>query len=48
MRLEVKLRAERRTGELLAHTVQHGGDRRSQSRSHETTLNDLGIAIYSG
>ena len=30
---EVKLRAERRAGELLALTVEHGGDRRSESRS---------------
>jgi hypothetical protein len=36
---ELKLRAERRLGELLAETVDHGGDRRS--KSHRTTLNGL-------
>lgn len=40
---EVKLRAERRCGELLASTVEHGGDRRSESRSRDATLNDLGL-----
>lgn len=40
---ELKLRAERRIGELLQVTVEHGGDRRSSSSSHHTNLKDLGI-----
>lgn len=39
-----RLWAERRAGELLRDTVQHGGDRRSESRSQASTLNDLGIS----
>jgi N6-adenosine-specific RNA methylase IME4 len=41
---EIKLRAERRAGSLLAETgPQHGGDRKSKSRSHAATLKTLGI-----
>jgi phage N-6-adenine-methyltransferase len=40
---EVKLRAERKAGEMLAGIENHGGDRRSESRLHVATLNDLGI-----
>jgi hypothetical protein len=40
---EIKVRAERRCGELLAANVEHGGDRRSESRSHATTLNEMGL-----
>lgn len=42
---EIKLRAERRAGELLALTVEHGGDRRSMSHDStlKTRLSDLGI-----
>ena len=39
----MKLRAERRAGELLALTVEHGGDRRSESRSPQPNLKDLGV-----
>lgn len=40
---EIKLRAERKAGEMLAVMDNHGGDRRSESRSQAVTLNDLGI-----
>lgn len=40
---EIKVRAERRCGEMLRATVERGGDRRSGSRSKHTTLNDLGL-----
>jgi len=40
---EIKLRAERRAGEILKDTIQHGGDRRSETRSHDATLKDSGI-----
>jgi hypothetical protein len=47
---EIKVRAERRCGELLRNAKQagelapHGGDRRSETRSHATTLKDVGIS----
>jgi hypothetical protein len=40
---EIKVRAERRCGELLATTVQHGGDRKTESRSNAPTLIDMGL-----
>jgi hypothetical protein len=40
---EIKVRAERKCGELLAQTVEHGGDRKSDSRSDAPTLNEMGI-----
>lgn len=45
---EIKVRAERRAGEMLVLMKQrgelsHGGDRRSESRSETTNLNDVGI-----
>lgn len=40
---EIKLRSERRAGELLAEKIQPGGDRRSGSRSHDETLKEIGI-----
>jgi hypothetical protein len=40
---EIKVRAERRCGELLTVSVEHGGDRRSESRSKAPTLNDMGL-----
>ncbi len=40
---EIKLRAERRAGELLAEKVTPGGDKRSGSRSHDATLKEVGI-----
>lgn len=43
MATEIKVRAERRCGELLSTTVQHGGDRRSESRSNASTLNEMGL-----
>jgi 16S rRNA G966 N2-methylase RsmD len=41
---EVKIRAERRCGEILATEIQHGGDRKSKSRFNGKTLKDLGIS----
>jgi len=42
--VEIRLRAERRAGEMLAEAgPDHGGDRRSVSRSHAATLNDLDL-----
>ncbi len=29
---------------MLAEVVEHGGDRKSESRSHDVTLSDLGIS----
>lgn len=40
---EVRLRAERQIGELLSEKPGHGGDRRSESRSHDETLKNLKI-----
>lgn len=40
---ELKLRAERRLGELLAELVQHGGDRKTESTSHGARLKDMGL-----
>lgn len=46
---EIKVRAERRAGELLAQMKRrgeltpHGGDRKSESRSDTTNLKDVGI-----
>ena len=40
---DIKVRAERRCGELLQATVEHGGDRKSESRSKAPTLNDMGL-----
>lgn len=40
---EIKVRAERRCGEMLRSTVEHGGDRRSDSRSKTSTLNQMGL-----
>jgi len=41
---EIKIRAERKCGELLAVEIQHGGDRKSGSRSHAVTLTSLGLS----
>jgi len=41
---ELKIRAERRCGEILATEIQHGGDRKSKSRFDRKTLKDLGIS----
>jgi hypothetical protein len=43
---EIKIRAERRCGEILASEIQHGGDRKSKSRFDRKTLKDLGISKY--
>jgi hypothetical protein len=40
---EVKLRAERRAGKLLAQLLLRGGDRRSKARHNRLKLDDLGI-----
>jgi len=40
---ELKIRAERRCGEILATEIKHGGDRKSKSRFHGKTLKDFGI-----
>jgi hypothetical protein len=41
---EVKLRAERQAGKLLAQMTLRGGDRRSKSHSKRLKLDDLGIS----
>ena len=41
---EIRIRAERRCGEMLPDVLEHGGDRKSESRSHDATLNKLGIS----
>ena len=40
---EIKLRAERRAGELLKNEIQCGGDRKTESRSQPVTLKNIGI-----
>jgi DNA polymerase III delta prime subunit/16S rRNA G966 N2-methylase RsmD len=40
---ELKIRAERRCGEILAFEIEHGGDRKSKSRFSHRTLKDFGI-----
>ena len=40
---DLRLSAERKAGEMLAAMENHGGDRKSESRSQSVTLNDLGI-----
>jgi 16S rRNA G966 N2-methylase RsmD len=40
---ELKIRAERRCGEILGSEIKHGGDRKSKSRFNHRTLKDLGI-----
>jgi hypothetical protein len=40
---EVKLRAERRAGRLLAGLIKRGGDRKSISHNEHLTLSDMGI-----
>ena len=41
---ELKLRAERKAGEMLAEMKLHGGDRRSDVSGDRTRLEDLGIS----
>lgn len=41
---ELKLRAERKAGEMLAEMKLHGGDRRSDDSDERTKLTDLGIS----
>jgi N6-adenosine-specific RNA methylase IME4 len=41
---EVKLRAERKAGELIAQLELHGGDRRSKNSDERVRLEDLGIS----
>lgn len=41
---EVKLRAERKAGELLAQMQLHGGDRKSQKAEARPKLEDIGIS----
>jgi hypothetical protein len=43
---ELRLRAERRCGELLPTYVKHGGDRRTSSRFTAKTLKELGISKF--
>jgi hypothetical protein len=40
---EVKLRAERRVGKLLADLIKRGGDRKSITHNKKLKLSDLGI-----
>jgi hypothetical protein len=42
--IQIRIRAEERCGELLTAQLRHGGDRRSESRSDDPTLKDLGIS----
>ena len=41
---EVKIRVERRCGEILASEIKHGGDRKSVSRFNRQTLKKLNIS----
>ena len=41
---EVRLRAERRAGEMLAKMALHGGDRRGTDAGDRPTLGDLGVS----
>lgn len=43
MATEIKVRAERKCGEMLRETISHGGDRKSESRSSNPTLIDVGL-----
>lgn len=43
---EVKIRVERRCGEILAPEIKHGGDRKSESRLNRQTLKKLSITNY--
>jgi len=43
---EIKIRAERRCGELLPNQIEHGGNRISKPRLANLTLKDLGISKY--
>ena len=43
---ELKIRAERRCGELIPTKVKHGGDRKTPSRFAERTLKSLGISKF--
>lgn len=40
---EIKLRAERRAGQILKKMELRGGDRKSKSKSRDVTLIDLGV-----
>lgn len=40
---KIKVRAERRCEELLAASVEHGGDRKTESRSKPPTLIEMGL-----
>ena len=41
---EIRLRAERRAGEMLAKMALHGGDRRGDDAGDRVTLGDLGVS----
>jgi len=43
---EIKIRAERRAGELIAEEFPHGGDRRSESSLDAQRLKDVGISWF--
>jgi len=43
---EVKIRVERKCGETLKEGIEHGGDRRSESRFDRRTLKEMGISKY--
>ncbi len=40
---EIKIRAERRAGELIPEQIKHGGDRKTESRLQDATLKNIGI-----
>jgi hypothetical protein len=42
--IEIRVRAERKCGELLASQVEHGGDRRSSSAGSNLKLRDMNIS----
>lgn len=42
---EIKVRAERRIGELLPGAVKHGGDRKSTFQPESLILSDLGVSV---
>ena len=41
---EIKIRAERRAGELIPEQIEHGGDRKTESSLHHERLKDLDIS----
>jgi hypothetical protein len=40
---EIRIRAERRAGEMLSEQIEHGGDRKSESSGQHVRLKDIEI-----